>query len=137
MASIGGDIIEVTFNHPTLGTGILYVKAAEDSSFDLGGIRTTDDKQGITGSGEMIKQMNNNRWQFGCVAAWDMNNRNDLEKVSQLAENPLDADWTITHANGTVWGGKGCPVGDYEGNGNAATFDILLQGSGKLKKIVG
>lgn len=135
--AVGGDLLEITYNHPTLGSGVLFAKSAEDSSFDLGGIRTADDKQGVTGSGEIIKVMNNSRWQFGCTVAWDMNNRNDLEKISDLAAHPVDADWTITHANGTVWGGKGTPVGDYEGNGNAATFELTLQGSGKLKKIVG
>jgi hypothetical protein len=137
MSAIGGDIIEITFNHPTLGTGILLPKAAEDSTYDLGGIRATDDKQGITGSGEAIYQMNNSRWQFGCPVSWNMNSRDDLQKVIDMAESPLDADWTITHINGVVHGGKGRPVGDYEGNGNAATFDLLIQGSGKLKKIVG
>lgn len=135
--AVGGDIIEVTYNHPTLGSGVLFVKVAEDSTWDLGGVRAADDKQGITGSGESIKIMNNSRWQFGCTVAWDMNERNDLEKMLAMAGNPVDADWTITHINGTVWGGKGAPVGDMEGNGNSATFELMLQGSGKLKKIVG
>jgi aromatic ring-cleaving dioxygenase len=135
--AIGGDLVEITFNHPVLGNGIFQAKAAEDSSYDLGGVRATDDKQGVTGSGTAIYQMNNNRWQFGCVVEWDMNNRDDLGKIALLARHPVDADWTVTHINGVVHGGKGRPVGDYEGNGNTATFDLLLQGGGQFKKIVG
>ena len=36
MAVVGGDIVELTFNHPTLGSGIIFPKSAEDSTFDLG-----------------------------------------------------------------------------------------------------
>lgn len=133
----GGDIIEVTFNHPVLGTGTIKPKSNEDSTYNLGGFRKNDDNQGITGSGEVITQMNNNRWSFGVVCAWDMNNRDDLDKVSLLAAHPLDADWTITHVNGVVHSGKGSPVGDYEGNGNAATFELKVAGGGRLRKIVG
>lgn len=133
----GGDIVEVTFNHPTLGTGTLLPKANEDSTYNLGGFRSNDDNNGITGSGEIIDQINNTRWSFGVVCAWDMNNRDDLDKVSQLAASPVMADWTITHANGVVHGGKGKPVGDYEGNGNAATFELKVSGGGKLKKQAG
>ncbi len=135
--AIGGDIIEVTFNHPVLGTGTLFPKAGEDSTYNLGGFRSNDDNQGVTGSGEMIDQMNNNRWSFGVKCAWDMNTRDDLDKVSLLAAHPLPADWTITHINGVVHGGKGKPVGDYEGDGNGATFDLKVSGGGRMKKIVG
>lgn len=137
MSAIGGDLLEITFNHPTIGTGIFQMKSAEDSSFDLGGVRATDDKQGVTGNGSPIYQLNNNRWQVSGTAEWDMNNRDDLAKLALLAAHPVDADWTIGHINGVVWGGKGRPVGDMEGNGNSATIEIMLQGGGKLKKIVG
>ena len=137
MPNIGGDIIEVTFNHPTIGTGTLFPKSAEDSTYNLGGFRSNDDNQGITGSGDMIDQINMNRWSFGIACAWDMNTRDDLDKISLLAASPVLADWTITHVNGVVHGGKGKPVGDYEGNGNAATFDLKVAGGGRLKKIVG
>ena len=56
MSVIGGDILEITFNHPTLGSGIIFPKAAEDSTFDLGGFRSNDDAAGVDGSGEMIDQ---------------------------------------------------------------------------------
>jgi hypothetical protein len=135
--AVGGDIIEITWNHPTLGTGVLYPKAAEDTTFDLGGLRSADDANMIAGNGEMIDQMNRVRWSFEGTIANDMNTRNDAEKMVALAGSPVLADWTLTHINGTVWGGTGKPVGDIQPNGNAATFTLKISGSGVLKKIVG
>ena len=45
-----------------------------------------------------------------------------------MAGDPQEADWTITHYNGTVWGGKGAPVGDVQGATNAATFTLKISG---------
>lgn len=131
----GGDIVEITFNHPDLGSGTIFPKSNEESSFNLGGFRSDDDQNGITGSGEMIDKMNRVRPSIECTVAWDMNVREDLEKVSAMAESPKLADWTVTHVNGVVYGGKGKPVGDYTGSGNNATFPLKVAGGGKFKKI--
>lgn len=133
----GGDITEITFNHPTIGSGIIFPKANEDSTYDTGGFRSNDDANMVAGNGEMIDQMNRVRWSLEAVIAWDMNTRNDLEKLVELAESPVEAEWTITNINGTVYGGTGKPVGDMQGNGNAATFPLKIAGGNKLKKIVG
>ncbi len=135
--AVGGDIIEITFNHPTVGSGIISPKSNEDSTFDLGGFRSNDDANMVAGNGEMIDQMNRVRWSLEAVIAWDMNIRGDLEKLVELAESPVEAEWTISHINGTVYGGTGKPVGDMQGNGNAATFTLKVSGGNKLKKIVG
>lgn len=135
--AVGGDIIEITYNHPTLGSGTVYPKAAEDSTFDLGGYRSADDANMVSGNGEMIDQLNQVRWSFEGTVAWDMNTRGDLEKLTALNASPELSDWTFTHINGTVYGGKGKPVGDMQGNGNAATFTLKVSGGGGLKKIVG
>lgn len=135
MAAIGGDIIEITYNHPTLGSGVIYPKAAEDSTFDIGGFRSSDDANMIDGAGQMIDQMNRTRWSVETTVAWDMNTGLTLERLTELTQSPLFADWTVTHINGTIYGGKGKPVGDLQGNGNAATFTFKLAGGGVLKKI--
>jgi hypothetical protein len=132
----GGDIIEINYNHPTVGSGVIFAKSNEDSDFDLGGPRSNDDASGVTGNGEMIDQMNNVRWMFGVLVAWDMNTRKDLENINALAASPVPSDWTISHINGSVYAGSGKPVGDLSGNGNKATFPLKLSGGGKLKKIV-
>lgn len=133
----GGDILEITYNHPTLGDGTIFAKANEDSTFDLGGFRSNDDADMVDGSGTMIDQINRKRWKFSVVVAWDMNSANELEKIADLSGSAVQADWTFESVNGTVWGGQGKPVGDYEGNGNNPTFTLLVSGGGKLKKISG
>jgi hypothetical protein len=135
--AVGGDILEITFNHPTLGTGTWFGKAAEDSEFDLGGFRTNDDENQVDGGGRMIHQMNQVRWSADLVISWDANVSNELDQATNLAGDPVSADWTISHSNGTVWGGKGKPVGDIKANGNEATIELKLSGGGKLRKIVG
>jgi hypothetical protein len=133
--AIGGDIVEITYNHETLGSGVIFAKSAEDSDFDLGGYRSADDANMVDGGGNMIDQINRVRWKFSVIVSWDMNSSNELEKMIELAQSPIQADWTFQHINGTIWGGKGKPVGDYSGNANAATFTLLVSGGGKLKKI--
>ena len=54
MATLGGDISEVTYNHSVIGSGVFYPKAGEGNTFDPGGIRNSDDASGIDGSGDMI-----------------------------------------------------------------------------------
>lgn len=136
MATVSGDIIEVTYNHPALGSGVFYPKAAEDSTYDLGGYRSGDDANMVAGNGETIRQLNQVRWSFEVPIANDMNVRQDLEKLTALASDPLEAEWTITHINGSVHGGTGAPVGDIKSNGNAGTITLKVSGGGKMKKIV-
>lgn len=134
MAVIAGDVTEITYNHPTLGTGTFFPKAGEDSTFDPGGLRSNDDANGVDGAGRSIKQLNRARWSFEGTIANDMNTENDLAKVAALAADPVDADWTFAHINGTVWKGKGSPVGDVGANGNAGTMSLKVSGGGELKK---
>ena len=137
MAVIGGDILEITFSHPSLGSGTFFPKAAEDSTIDLGGFRSSDEANNIDGGGNMIDTMSRGRWSVETVVSNDNRNRIDLEKLVSLAESTVLADWTISHVSGAVYGGKGKPVGDIQGNFNAATVALKLAGGGKLKKISG
>lgn len=131
----GGDIIEITYNHPTIGSGTIFAKSNEDSTFNLGGFRSNDDNNMIDGAGNMIDQINRTRWSLETTVSWDMNEREELQKVNDMAGSPEQADWTFSHVNGTVHSGKGKPVGDLEGNGNAATFTLKISGGGVLRKI--
>lgn len=130
----GGDIIEITWNHPTLGSGVIYPKAQEDSTFDLGGFRTGDDANMINGAGQAIRQLNRVRWSFEVLVSWDMNVNLDLEKITALAGDPQEAEWTITCINGAIYSGTGSPVGDIQGNGNQSTFPFKVSGSNTLSK---
>lgn len=134
--TVGGDIIEITFNHPTLGTGTIFPKANEDSTFDLGGFRGDDDANMIDGSGGNIKKLNRVKWSVESTIPWDMNTKKELEIITNMAGSPIDAEWTFSHVNGSVYKGTGSPVGDQQANANAATFTLKVSGGGKLKKIV-
>lgn len=135
MSAVGGDILEVTYSHPTIGSGTWYPKSSEDSNFDPGGIRKNDDAESVDGGGKNIIQMNRKRWIFESNVSWDSNVANELDQADKLAESPVEAEWTITHINGTVWRGLGSVVGDVVGNGNTATMAVKLSGGAKLKKI--
>ena len=132
MPSIGGDIVEITYTHPTIGSGSFFPKAAEDSEYNLGGIRSDDDANGISGDGGIILKQNRTRWHFMIKCAWDANNRHDLETAIALTGSNVPAKYTFSHSNQTVYQGEGWPVGDLLGNGNTATFDLKISGSGKL-----
>ncbi len=132
-----GDIIEITSNHPTLGSATFFPKSSEDSTYNTGGFRGEDDMSKIAGSGQSIRTLNRNRWAFEVPASWDMNGTNEMDLLAALAADPVEADWTFENINGTVWGGKGSPVGELPGNGNTAIIPLKVSGSGTLEKIVG
>lgn len=134
--AVGGDIIEITYNHPSLGSGVLYPKAGEDNSYFPGGIITSSDETMIDGGGNPIWQKNRRRAYFVAVCANDQNQGQELEKMIELSASPVPADWTFAIINGTVYGGSGMPVDSFEGNINQATFSLRVEGGG-FKKIVG
>ena len=132
---VGGDITEISYKHPTLGSGVFFPKSSEDGTYDPGGYRSNDDANMVTGDGQMIDQINRVRWSFEGTVGWDTSIQNEVEQMSKLSGSPVLADWIITHINGTVWGGKGKPVGDIQGNTNTAQMSLKLAGTGKLVKI--
>jgi hypothetical protein len=134
---VGGDIKEIRYNHPNLGSGVWFAKSGEDSTFDNGGIRGNDDANMVDGGGRTIRQLNRVRWSCEATVSWDMNVSNELEQAKKLAAHPVEAEWLISHINGTDWKGIGAPVGDIKGNANAATFSVKISGGGEMKKIVG
>jgi len=136
MAFTGGDITEITYNHPELGSGTLFTKANEDGTIDLGGYRSNDDANMVTGNGQFIDQLNRVRGRFESPPiAWDMVSADELKQLTDMTESPVLADWTITSITGTVWAGRGKPVGDIQGNTNQATNSLTIAFEGKLQKI--
>ena len=134
---VGGDIIEITYNHPVLGSGTIFCKSGEDGTMDLGGYRSADDDNMITGNGILIDQINRVRGSFESPPiAWDMTDQNELQKLADLSASPILSDWTITSITGAVFGAKGKPVGDIKGNTNTAQISLKLAFQGKIEKIV-
>lgn len=135
MAVTGGDIIEITYNHPTIGSGVIYPKANEDNNLDLGGFRGNDDANSIDGGGRNIRSLSRSRWSCEITPSWDTTVTQDLEKMVALAGDANEAVWTIQLINGSIYSGTGSPVGDLQGNYNNATFKLKIAGGGLLKKI--
>jgi hypothetical protein len=131
-----GDITEIRFSHPTLGSGVFEPKAAEGNTFDPGGIRTNDDANGITSNGDLIVIKNRVRGHFEVMIENDMNIRNDAKIIAELAADPVPAQYTVSIINGTVWAGSGFPVADIAPDINAGTMTLKIA-SGNWKKIVG
>jgi hypothetical protein len=132
---VGGDLIEIAFNHPTLGQGFIFAKAGESFKLVTGGYMSNDDDQGLATNGEVIDQMTLQRWSVEGVVGNDMNDRQELEKCVAMAGDTKAADWTISHINGSVYKGKGKPVGKLELDTQATTFTLKISGGGVLKQI--
>lgn len=131
----GGDILEISYKHPTLGSGTWFPKSGEDLTVDPGGYRSEDKEDGVTGDGQMIDTINRKRWMCEGSVAWDMASQDELQQASKIGGNPLMADWTFTHINGTIWGGKGKIVGEVKGSSKDSTMKIKIAGGGQLEKI--
>lgn len=132
---LGGDIIEITVNHPTVGELSFSAKSNESFTLDGGGLRSNDDAGSITGDGQIIDQMNRVRWSMEGPVAVDFDSENELDKLAELAASPELGTWTITHASGVIWKGQGKPVGDLQADSNTAQMTLKVSGSGKLEKI--
>lgn len=135
MGYTGGDVLEITYNHPTIGSGVIFCKSNEDFNLDPGGFRTNDDANSIASNGKAVRQINRVRGSVEGTIAWDMTDNDELDKLSQLAGNPLSADWTIESITGEIWGGSGFPVGDVMGNLNTALITLKLAFEGVLQKL--
>ena len=132
----GGDIIEVTYNHDTVGSGTIYCKSNEDATVELGGYRSSDDEDMITGNGEFMDQINYKRPSIELPPInWHMTSSDEQQKLSDMAGSAVLGKWTVNHINGTIWGGTGKPVGNIPGNTNQGTLTLKLAFTGKLKKL--
>lgn len=132
----GGDVLEAAYNHPTLGSGILYPKANEANTFDVGGIRTEDDTDSSDSSGEPIWKMSRKLGFFEIVIANDTVDRMEYDAIDKMSGDVAAAEWTVTLINGSVFGGTGKPVGDLSNDTQAATFTLKVN-CPKWKKIAG
>jgi len=131
MGAIGGDILELSFSNDDAGSGTLYLKSGETSNFDLGGFRN---EVNVDGAGQTIRKMNRAPWMFEGTVSWDMNTREDMEKLNDVAASLNETTWDITHINGSVYTGTGTIDGDLQGDGNEGTISLTIKGGGKLTK---
>lgn len=136
MPYIGGDVLEITYNHETLGSGTIFCKGNEDGTVMIGGYQSNDDANSVTGDGRFIDQINAVRGSFESPPiAWDMTDQDELSKLVDLAESPILSDWTINLKNGKIWGGRGKPVGDIQGATNTSLVTLKLAFEGRMKSL--
>lgn len=133
MASFGGDVIEITFNGGGK-SGVFFPKAGEGNTYDLGGVRTQDDNKSITSRGEAIWTQNNQMGFFQVLIANDMNVRQDLETLRDLAASLTEITWTFQIINGTKYRGTGMVVGDLTADIDKATVPLKVSAP-SFKKI--
>jgi hypothetical protein len=131
----GGDLLEITCNHPTLGNFTFATKANESYTLDPGGKRSADDASMITGNGAMIDQVNNVRWSFEGPLMADFDSGNEIENLPKLAEASELGTWTFAHISGVIWRGRGKFVGDLAVDTNTAQLTAKIAGSNKLEKL--
>ena len=136
MGFVGGDFINAKYQHPTLGSGVITFKANESATIEPGGFRNADDDNNVTGDGRMliIKNRRLATVEFPPVA-WDMTDTEEQQKLADLAESNVLADWVMTHVSGAIWGGRGIPVGDIPGDTGADTITLKVGFEGKLEKL--
>ena len=79
MAATGGDILEITFNHPTLGSGTIYPKSGEDSTLITGGFRSEDEDTGNKAVEEMFCNFNSELFEIGFNAKYIEEAINNVE----------------------------------------------------------
>lgn len=131
----GGDLVEITCNHPTLGSFTFATKSNESYTLDPGGYRSNDDANSISGSGTMIDQVNRVRWSFEGPLVADFISDNEIKNLPLLAESFELATWTFSHISGVIWRGKGKFVGDIQVDTNTAQLSSKIAGGGKLEKL--
>jgi len=131
-----GDIIDITFTNPDLGSGRFSPIAANSNSYDVGGFRNSDDANMITGNGDLVVKKNRVRAHFECLVEDDMNVAEDAVKAAAIAASSKSTEWTFSLVNGTVWRGSGIIVGDIQPDTDAGTFTLKVAAK-IFKKIAG
>ena len=86
MSFIGGDILEISYKHPTLGSGTWFPKAGEDLTLDNGGYNSADESDGLTADLQPITKITAKRWMCEGSVAWDMSGNDELDQAGKLAE---------------------------------------------------
>lgn len=123
--AVGGDILEVTDNHPTLGSFVYKIVANQDNTYDTGGPRSNDDANAVTSGREAITQINTKLGFLQFMAVNDMTIK-VIERLASLAASTVDSVWTFTAINNITYRGTGRPVGDLSANVNNSQLQVKI-----------
>ena len=132
----GGDLIEITCQHPTIGLIRLAPKGSEDTEIDPGGYMNQDSDDSVTGDGQNIVVKNAKRWSVVTPPIGLSESPNNLIQLQQVIDSAEEAVWTFTFIDNSVYKGTGTIMGDLKGNKNTAMINsIKVGGGGRLEKI--
>ena len=132
----GGDLKEITFNHPELGVFSFSTKSDESYEVDPGGFRSADDANMITGGGDNIRKINRVKWCVEGPLVFNFNGASqEMVNLPLIAENPIDGTWTFEHISGAIWKGNGSVVGDIKPDTNNSQATIKMSGGGRLERV--
>jgi len=132
MSYQGGDMIEITANHDTIGSYTFSIPSEEDATVDLGGIKS---EITVAGDGSSIDTMTRKPWKFEVPVCWDVLDVNTLDILQRMQESPVHTDFTFTNISGAIFAGKGKPVGDLTGSMKDSKISATFTGGGRLAKI--
>jgi len=132
----GGDVLEITFDNPNIGSGSFFPISNQGNTFKPGGIMANDDANQVTASGTMINQLNRTLGHFEVLCENDMNLRDDISVAQALAGDTANTDFTISLNNKTVWTATGRPVGELTSDVNASSFTLKINAP-VWEKIIG
>ena len=115
MASVtGGDLKEVRFNNPDVGSGKFNSKSGETHTLMLDYYRTDDDDTNIDSGGNLLnlKSLKPGSYEFSIINDERNPNRQELETLVALSGSFSDTTWSFTSVNGIAYTATGNVVGD-------------------------
>lgn len=127
-----GDTLELTVQHPTVGSLALAVKAEEDVNVDKGGYSSTTV---MNGNGTGHQQKTAKPWRITGLMLESEPGDGVLEFVQAVQDAPEAAVFTWQHINGTIYKGSGNFEGDLQMNANTGYIPCEISGPGRLKEL--
>lgn len=125
MSVYGGDITELSWSNPDVGSGFFFPVAGESNTLDIGGF-TNDDDGALDGAGRLIVNKKRMPGMFEIVVASDMQTTQEYETAKALAQSFNDTVFTIGYSNGIVYKGNGVVVGQPVLATDKSTFSLKV-----------
>jgi hypothetical protein len=132
MELIGGDVKQISIDHPELGSRLLTPQSGEDFTIIKGGYQNADTETNVSATGKRIYQKN---WIPWSVSGKIVLESGDHDYLQDMATNPKEAVIGFLYMNGQIRVGKGSVVGGIDGETQTHTMTVKFSGSGKLELI--
>lgn len=127
-----GDTLELTINHPTVGSKTFNCKGGEDVQIDFGGYTA---ERMVNGNATGHKSLSAKPWKIEGLSLEAMIGDGYQEFLQDVSNDPVDATITYSHINGSVYVGTGSVEADLKGSAKDGYIPCVFSGNGKLEKI--